>query len=167
MRLLVIVFKRPSFLDIGMRIREISENKLEFLHLLLLADEQREMIDKYIDRGTMYVLEDDGIVKGQCIVTDEGAGILEIQSLSVDEIWQGRGYGRLLIEHVAQKYRGRFSVLQVGTGDSPLTVPFYEHCGFTVHHIIKDYFPEHYDHPIFEGGRQLKDKVYLRRNMNM
>ena len=150
-----------------MRIREISENKLEFLHLLLLADEQREMIDKYIDRGTMYVLEDDGIVKGQCIVTDEGAGILEIQSLSVDEIWQGRGYGRLLIEHVAQKYRGRFSVLQVGTGDSPLTVPFYEHCGFTVHHIIKDYFSEHYDHPIFEGGRQLKDKVYLRRNMNM
>ena len=106
MRLLVIVFKRPSFLDISMRIREVSENKLEFLHLLLLADEQRDMIDKYIDRGTMYVLEDDGIVKGQCIVTDEGAGILEIQSLSVDEIWQGRGYGRLLIEHVVQKYRG-------------------------------------------------------------
>ena len=146
-------------------IREVTENKLDFLPLLLLADEQREMIDRYIDRGTMYVLDDDGVVKGQCVVTDEGDGVLEIQSLSVDERWQGNGYGRMLVEHVAQLYKGRFNVLQAGTGDSPLTVPFYEHCGFKVHHVVRDYFLKHYDHPIFEGGRLLLDKVYLRREL--
>ena len=39
-----------------MEIKEIKENKKQFLPLLLLADEQENMIDQYIDRGTMYVL---------------------------------------------------------------------------------------------------------------
>ena len=35
------------------------------------------MIDRYLDKGTMYVLDDDGI-KAECVVTDEGNGILEL-----------------------------------------------------------------------------------------
>ena len=42
-----------------MNIREIHENKKQFLPLLLLADEQEDMIDRYLERGTMYVLEED------------------------------------------------------------------------------------------------------------
>ena len=114
----------------------------------------------------MFVLEDDGVVKGECVVTDEGEGVLEIQNLAVAEEFQGQGYGRRLIEFVADHYREQYQVLQVGTGDSPLTVPFYERCGFTHHHILKNYIIDHYDHPIFEGGRQLVDKVYLRRALN-
>lgn len=41
-----------------MMIKEITENKKEYLNLLLLADEQEDMIDRYLDRGRMYVLED-------------------------------------------------------------------------------------------------------------
>ena len=41
-----------------MEIIEIKENKKQFLPLLLLADEQENMIDRYLDRGTMYVLDD-------------------------------------------------------------------------------------------------------------
>ena len=44
-----------------MEIIEIKENKKQFLPLLLLADEQENMIDRYLDRGTMYVLDDHGI----------------------------------------------------------------------------------------------------------
>ena len=64
-----------------MEIIEIKENKKQFLPLLLLADEQESMIDRYIDRGTMYVLVDNG-VKCECVVTDEGKGILEIKNIS-------------------------------------------------------------------------------------
>ena len=46
-------------------IRQVTENKKAYLELLLLADEQESMIDRYLDRGTMYVLEDDG-VKAEC-----------------------------------------------------------------------------------------------------
>ena len=62
-------------------------------------------------------------------------------------------------------YREIYSVLQVGTGDSPLTVPFYEKCGFIRSHSIKNFFTDHYDHTIYEGGVQLVDMVYLRRNI--
>ena len=145
----------------GVVIREV-ENKRDYLPLLLLADEQENLIDLYLDRGTMFVLEEDGIIKGECVVTDEGDGVLEIQNLAVAEEYQGKGYGKQLIEFVANCYRDRYKVLQVGTGDSPLTVPFYEHCGFVQDHIIKNYIINHYDHPIYEGGKQLIDKVYLR-----
>ena len=142
---------------------EIKENKRDFLDLLLLADEQLNMIDRYLDRGTMYVLKDDGAVVGECVVTDEGDGVLEIQNLAVATPYQKKGYGKKLIDFIAGRYCGRYKVLQVGTGDSPLTVPFYERCGFEFHHIEKNHFIENYDHPIFEGGKQLVDKVYLRR----
>ena len=141
------------------------ENKRDYLPLLLLADEQENMIDLYLGRGTMFVLEEAGIVKGECVVTDEGDGLLEIQNLAVAQEYQGKGYGKQLIEYIVNHYKNRYKVLQVGTGDSPLTVPFYEHCGFVQHHIIKNYIVDHYDQPIFEGGKQLTDKVYLRMKL--
>lgn len=146
-----------------MEIKVINENKKQLLPLLLLADEQEDMIDKYIEIGTMYVLEDDG-VKCECIVTDEGNGILEIKNIATEPGFQGKGYGRKLIEFILSKYKNQYSVLQVGTGDSPLTVPFYEKCGFIRSHRIKNFFLENYDHPIYECGVQLTDMVYLRRN---
>ena len=145
-----------------MRIIEVTENKKEYLDLLLLADEQEDMIDRYLDRGTMYVLEDDGI-KAECVVTDEGDGILEIKNIATSPAHQRKGYGKALIDFVAQKYAGAYSILQVGTGDSPFTIPFYEKCGFVRSHTIPNFFTDNYDHPIIEDGVQLVDMVYLRR----
>ena len=147
-----------------MIIKEI-DNKRDYLPLLLLADEQENMIDLYLDRGTMFTLEDDGIVKGECVVTDEGDGLLEIQNLAVAQEFHGNGYGKQLIEYVVNHYKNRYKILQVGTANSPLTLPFYEHCGFVQHHTIKNYIVDHYDQPIFEGGKQLIDKVYLRMKL--
>ena len=147
-----------------MTIKEIKENKKQFLPLLLLADEQEDMIDRYLDRGTMYVLDDDG-VKCECVVTDEGNGILEIKNMATEPDYQGKGYGKALLDFVAATYKGKYSVLQVGTGDSPLTIPFYEKCGFVRSHRIKNFFTDHYDHPIYEAGTQLVDMIYLRKNI--
>ena len=38
-----------------MRIIEVKEDKKQYLDLLLLADEQENMIDRYLDKGKMYV----------------------------------------------------------------------------------------------------------------
>ncbi|MBQ9139893.1 MAG: GNAT family N-acetyltransferase [Ruminococcus sp.] len=147
-----------------MYFREIKENKKQYLSLLLLADEQEDMIDRYIDRGTMYVLDDDG-VKCECVVTDEGEEILEIKNIATEPQYQGKGYAKAMIDFICRKYKGDFSVLQVGTGDSPLTVPFYEKCGFVRSHTVKNFFTDNYDHPIYECGVLLTDMVYLRKNL--
>ena len=112
-----------------MKIGEVNKNKKQFISLLLLADEQESMVDRYLEKGTMYVLEDND-VKAECVVTDEGNGILEIKNIAVNPENKGKGYGKALIDFLASKYADEYSVLQVGTGDSPLTIPFYEKCGF-------------------------------------
>ncbi len=64
-----------------MKIIEVKENKKQYLDLLLLADEQEDMIDRYLNKGRMYVLDDNGI-KCECVVTDEGNGTLEIKNIA-------------------------------------------------------------------------------------
>ena len=147
-----------------MKIQMVREDKKQFLSLLLLADEQENMIDRYLEKGTMYVLEDGG-VKAECVVTDEGGGILEIKNIAVMQEHQRVGYGRALIDFLVRKYKGNYSVLQVGTGDSPLTIPFYEKCGFVRSHRIANFFTDNYDRPIYECGVQLIDMVYLQRHL--
>ena len=147
-----------------MKIQEVIDHKKAYLDLLLLADEQEDMIDRYLECGTMYVLEDDG-VKAECVVTDEGGGILELKNIAVVQDCQGKGYGKALVDFLVRTYRGQYMVLQVGTGDSPSTIPFYESCGFRRHHLVKNFFTDHYDHPIYECGVQLVDMVYLQREL--
>ena len=147
-----------------MEIRKVETDKKQYLSLLLLADEQEDMVDRYLERGIMYVLEDDG-VKAECVVTDEGDGVLELKNLAVEPAFQGRGYGKAMVDFLVRTYRGQYTVLQVGTGESPSTIPFYEACGFRRHHLVKNFFTDHYDHPIYECGGQLVDMVYLQRKL--
>lgn len=97
------------------------------------------MVDRYLNKGKMYVLDDNG-VKCECVITDEGNKILEIKNIATVPEYQGKGYARALIEFIINNYREQYSILQVGTGDSPLSIPFYEKCGFVRSHIIPPFF---------------------------
>lgn len=145
-----------------MDIIEVTDNKKQYLDLLLLADEQEDMIDRYLERGRMFVLFDGG-VRCECVVTDEGGGVAEIKNIATTPRYLRRGYGTAMIDFIVKEYSGRYTVLQVGTGDSPLTVPFYEKCGFVRSHVLPDFFTDNYDHPIYECGVLLTDMVYLQR----
>ncbi|MBQ8687525.1 MAG: GNAT family N-acetyltransferase [Ruminococcus sp.] len=122
------------------------------------------MIDRYLERGTMYALIDED-VKAVCVVTDEGSGVLEIKNIAVHPQCQNHGYGKKLINFIEQKYQSTYRTLRVGTGDSPLTIPFYEKSGFTEIYRVKNFFTDNYDHPIFECGKQLVDMVYFQKNL--
>ena len=147
-----------------MEVKQVFENKKQYMNLLFLADEQEDMIDRYLEKGEMFVLLDPEVV-AECVVCDLGQGVFEIKNIATDPNYQGKGYGRALIEFVLEHYQDRCTKMLVGTGDSPLTVPFYQKCGFTEHHRVKNFFTDNYDHPIFEAGVQLVDMVYLARNL--
>lgn len=147
-----------------MRIYEIYDNKKEYIKLLLLGDEDENMINKYIDRGRMFVVDDNGVI-AQCVVTEEGGGIIEIKNIAVLKEYQMRGYGKILIEFVEKEYANRGSVLQVGTGESPLTIPFYKKCGFEFSHVVKNFFTDNYEKPIYENGIKLVDMIYLKKKI--
>ena len=145
-------------------IREITENKKQYLSLLLLADEQEDMIDRYIADDTMYILDDNG-VKGECVVLPIGSNTLEIKNIAIHPDYHRKGYGKALIDFIIEKYKGKYSVLQVETGESQATIPFYEKCGFIRSHTIKNFFIDNYDHPIYEEGILLVDMVYLKMDL--
>ncbi len=146
-----------------MKIYEVTDKK-EYLPLLLIGDEQESMIDRYIQDSDMYVLDDCG-VKGGIVVCKAADGVLEIKNLAVFPESRRKGYGRALINFICEKCKTRFSVVQAGTGDSPLTIPFYEKCGFVKSHAVKNFFLENYDRPIIEGGVRLVDMIYLKKKL--
>ena len=106
----------------------------------------------------------DGDLKSICVVTKEDSDEYELKNLATYEKYQGRGYGGSLVKNIFKYYKGKCKTMIVGTGDSGLTIPFYEHCGFKISHIVKNFFIDNYDKPIFENGVQLVDMVYLRKN---
>ena len=148
-----------------MEIKIIRENKKQFIDLLLLADEQESMIDRYLERGELFALYD-GAVKSICVVTREGDGVFELKNLATDPPCQRQGYGGKLVRHVCEHYSRYGHTMLVGTGDSPLILPFYERLGFAFSHRVKDFFTLHYDHPICDNGVLLEDMVYLKKTLS-
>lgn len=145
-----------------MEIKQVFENKKQYMDLLFLADEQEDMIDRYLDKGEMFVCLDPDAV-GEIVVVDLGDGVFEVKNLATKPEAHGKGYGRKLLDFACEHYKDRCKLMLVGTGDSPLTLPFYKKCGFTEHHRLKNFFTDNYDHPIYEEGIQLVDMVYLSR----
>lgn len=135
------------------------------MELLLIGDEQEEMILRYLDRSELYASENGSDVYGICAVTDEGNGVLEIKNIAVKPEFQRQGIGREMISFIEKEYAGRYRVLTLGTGDSPLTVPFYEKCGFRRCGCIPDFFTTNYDHPIIEAGVQLRDMILFEKEL--
>lgn len=142
----------------------VTEGKKRYFPLLLLGDEQESMIDRYLEEGALYIWKEGEETAGVCVVTDQGNGVLELKNIAVDPRFQRRGIGRAMIEALAKRYRGSYRVLLAGTGEAPSTLGFYQHCGFTYSHRVKDFFLQ-YDHPIVEEGVQLKDMVYFQRTL--
>lgn len=146
----------------SMKIEKITDDKKQFLDLLLLADEQENMIDKYLHDGDMFALYDNDL-KTICVVSQVSSETCELKNIATYPQYQGKGYGRALIHYISDYYKYRYQTMLVGTGETPQILSFYESCGFEISHRIKNFFTDNYDHPMFEGDIQLVDMIYLRK----
>ena len=137
-------------------------SRRKYIDLLLQGDEDEKMLGKYIDKGDMFVLMHGRTVIGQCIVVKRNDNEYEIKNIAVAENEQGKGYGKKLIDHI-WKYYGDCNVLYAGTGDSDMTIPFYEKCGFKRDHIVENFFKDNYEKPIIENGKVLCHMIYMKK----
>ena len=147
-----------------MRIEKIIENKKQFLDLLLLADEQENMIDKYLASGDLFALYDDDL-KSVCVVMPIDSETCELKNIATYRKYQGKGYGKTLIKFIVDFYKNDFKTMLVGTGETPTILSFYESCGFEKSYRVKNFFTDNYDQPIFEGEIQLVDMIYLKKDL--
>jgi GNAT superfamily N-acetyltransferase len=121
-----------------MEIKKITKNKKQYLDLLLLADEQENMIDKYLEPGDMYILIDKD-VKSSCVVLRLDEETVEIKSLATYEKYQGMGYGTKMINFVFENYKSKAKRVLVGTGDSDGIIHYYQNRGFSLSHRLNNF----------------------------
>ena len=139
---------------------QIESGKRDFLPLLLLGDEQEDMIDRYLDRGTLLALYDGGL-RAVCVVTKEAPGVFEIKNLAVEPAFQrqataGPWFG--MWPAPAGPPEGHAPGGHRGQCPHPPLLPGLRVPGKPP---VPNFFLQFYDHPIYEGGRLLSDMVYL------
>ena len=78
-------------------ISQIDTDKKRFLQLLLIGDESENMIDRYLEHGTLFVVFLNDIPIAVCVITDESESCVEVKNLAVHPDYRKRGFGRALI----------------------------------------------------------------------
>lgn len=150
-----------------------GDERRVYMELLLMGDEQADMVERYLERGEMFV----GYVSGQavavcvtvdnrvaladdvCGIHDPVADSIEVKNLAVAPGFRRQGLGRQMLGFVERRWSGRSICL--GTGETPSTLRFYASCGYAYSHRVPGFFPDNYDHPIVEEGVLLTDMLYL------
>jgi len=136
-------------------------------HLLLLADETKEAIDRYIFNADLYLLHDGTeniAVMALCKISDTE---LEIKNIAVIESYRSKGIGSILMNKAKEIAKeNHYKILTVGTSDTGFQqIRFYEKNGFIKSGVLKDFFIENYPDPIYENGLQMRDMVVLTHHL--
>lgn len=143
-------------------IRRISAGKRDHLELLLDADPSLEMIERYLDRGEMYVLYAHGEPVAEAVVARRADGACEIMNLATRREARNRGCARRLVEHLVRVCAAEFERMYVGTCED--LIPFYEKLGFSPAYVEKHFFRDNYPGVTFDEG-ELDDMYYLVREL--
>lgn len=144
-------------------VKEIKEDKENFMDILLIGDEEETMVCKYLDIGNLYALYDSGILKSVCALIFADKTTVEIKNLATWRKFQNQGCASFLLEFIFKKYEG-FDII-LGTGENEKTLNFYKKRGFVEFSRIENFFIKNYPRPIIENGVQLKDMIYLRKKV--
>lgn len=142
------------------------DKPVELIDMFLIADPDNVKVKDYLNKGDVYVLEDDKIIGGYVLVRNNDETV-ELINLVVKESYHNQGYGKKLVEHAIKKSKtmGAYT-LEVGTGNSSFSPLYlYQKCGFKIVDIDKDFFIKHYKKPIYENGIKCRDMIRLSINL--
>ncbi len=135
------------------------------MDILLIGDEEETMVLKYLEACSLYALYDFRVVKSVCAVLPVDKNTVEIKNLATFPEFQNQGCATFLLNFLFNKYKNRFHYIILGTGENEKTLNFYKKFDFKEFSRIENFFLENYPHPIFENGVQLKDMIYLKKEL--
>lgn len=143
-------------------LKQVYEINDEILELLLLADPSIEMINRYISKSSIYILEQSKPI-GVVVLKEVSESTIEIMNIAVSEAYHGKGYGKVMLEEAEKiaKHSG-YDKLIIATANSSLNqLALYQKCGFRIQEIEKDFFINEYKEVIMENGIRVMDKIML------
>jgi aminoglycoside 6'-N-acetyltransferase I len=147
--------------------RQLSKQEAIPYHLLLLADETKEIIEPYAKEGEIYVLEVGSKTIAVYVLLTIDTKRVEIKNIAVEKSYQGQGIGTLLLREATSRAKEQgFETLLIGTANGAIKQLYlYQKEGFEITSIKKNFFIDHYPEPIFENGILCKHMIMLEKQL--
>ena len=147
--------------DVCMKFEIIPGHSIP-LEVLLLADPSESNIHAYLKDATCFGAFLGNELVGACVTNlnhDDDVELFNIVSLTH---MQGQGVGTQLLAFVIGELKDRrVAKLVLGTGSFGHQLTFYQRLGYRVESVVKNFFIDHYDEPIYENGLQHYDMLRL------
>ena len=148
-----------------MKTRRLQKEEEIPYELLLLADETREAINRYIHQSDIFVIDQENTILAVCVLYPLDKTRMEIKNIAVAEKLQGQGIGSFLLEDAASRAgNAGYREIIVGTPESSYNLlDFYEKAGFIKYDRKANFYIDNYPAPIIENGVQLRDMIMLKK----
>ena len=145
-------------------IKKERDNKEQYLDLLLEADPSKEMVNKYLSNGELFVLTYREEPVCVSVVTKIDNDTVEFKNIATKESYRGKGYAKKMIKYLADNYKQKYKKMIVGTTEN--NIPFYVKQGFDKYEkTIKNYFVDNYDEDIKDGNLHCIDMYYYSKDL--
>ena len=99
-----------------MKIRQITRDKDDYMDMLLMADPQKDMIERYLYQSEMFVLVNGGDVCSVCVVQLLKNRKCELKNIATRVQDRGKGYAAYLIHYICEYYSDVCDTMYAGTG---------------------------------------------------
>ena len=145
-------------------IKKEKENKEQYMELLLEADPSKDMINKYLHHGELFVLTYKDEVACVAVVIKIDEETIELKNIATKKQYRRQGLGKKMLKYLADNYKQKYNKMLVGTSEN--NIPFYVKQGFDKYEkTIKNYFVDNYDEEIIDGDLQCIDMCYYSKNL--
>ena len=145
-------------------IKKEKENKEQYMRLLLEADPEKEIVEKYLKDEELFVLTYKEEVACVAVVTKVNETICELKNIAIAEKYRGQGYGKKMIKYLFDNYKQKYDKMIVGTTEN--NIPFYVKAGFDKYYkTIKNFFVDNYKDEIIDGDLHCIDMYYYSKDL--
>ena len=143
--------------------RDKTTDREKYRSLLMEADEDSSMLDKYFQLGHLFVGKKGTEIVCVAILLPESELLIELKNIAVSPKYRRQGVGHKFLAFLSSYYQNQYQEMLVGTGDVELNnLAFYLQNGFRFDGIRKNFYTQ-YSHLIEISGLQLKDMILLRK----
>lgn len=147
-----------------MLIKKITENKEDYMDLLLLADPSTLKIKNYLTNSDMFGLFENNKLLSAIIIAEVDKKTCELKNIATYKDLRGNGYATKLINYIFTVYKNKYSKIIVGTTEN--MIPFYVLNGFTKYYkTVKNFFIDNYTEEIWDNGLHCIDMYYYYKDL--
>lgn len=139
-------------------------DKEQYIDLLLEADPEKDIVEKYLQESEMYGLFEDDKILAEVVITKVDNDTCELKNIATIENARGKGYGKQLIQEVTKLYKNKYKKMIVGTTQN--NIPFYVKCGFDKYYKTEyNFFLDNYNEEVWDGNLHCIDMYYYYMNI--